>query len=171
MRPDSEIETERLILRRWLETDAANLYRYASDERVCRMALWPVHTSEEMSLQVIREYFIPNRDTYAITLKNTGETIGCIGLVPEEDEHYQLLKKEREAGYWIGYPYWGKGLTTEALTAIIKYYKKQEIYDSLLITAASANTASLRVAEKCGFRMIDEYEWEGIASKAFRLFL
>ncbi len=79
---DVVIATGRLMLRRWRESDAEALYRYASDGRVREMAMWPRHTSVEMSRQVIAEYFMPNPFNFAMVLKATGEPIGCIGLVP-----------------------------------------------------------------------------------------
>ena len=54
------IETEQLILRPWKEDDAESLYKYASDSRVSELALWPCHTSAEMSRDVIRYIFAPN---------------------------------------------------------------------------------------------------------------
>ena len=48
------LETGRLILRPWEETDAEECYKYAKDPRVGPIAGWPVHTSEEDSRQVIR---------------------------------------------------------------------------------------------------------------------
>lgn len=60
------IETERLILRRWRESDADGLFRYASDGRVSEMALWPRHTSVEMSREVIRQFFIPDENSFAM---------------------------------------------------------------------------------------------------------
>ena len=47
------LETERLILRPWEETDTEECYKYAKDSRVGPIAGWPVHTSEEDSRQVI----------------------------------------------------------------------------------------------------------------------
>lgn len=79
---DVVIATGRLMLRRWRESDAEALYRYTSDGRVREMAMWPRHTSVEMSRQVIAEYFMPNPFNFAMVLKATGEPIGCIGLVP-----------------------------------------------------------------------------------------
>lgn len=116
---DVVIDTGRLMLRRWRESDAEALYRYASDGRVSEMAMWPRHTSVEMSRRVITEYFIPNSFNFAMVLEATGEPIGCIGLVPEGDENCPASAGEREVGYWIGWPYWGRGLATEALRALI----------------------------------------------------
>lgn len=53
--------TERLILRHWREDDAEALYKYASDPRVSEMALWPRHTSVEMSRDVIRDFLCLTR--------------------------------------------------------------------------------------------------------------
>lgn len=124
-----------------------------------------------MSKFVIEEIFMPNQDTFAIVLKNTGEAVGCVGLVPEGDEHFPAEEREREAGYWIGAPLWNKGLTTEALNALIAFYKEKGYPDSLLITTDSRNTASQRVAVKCGFHFIKDYINDGIPSKAYRLLL
>ena len=48
------LKTKRLILRPWEESDAVDLYRYASDPEVGPIAGWPVHTSVENSLEIIR---------------------------------------------------------------------------------------------------------------------
>jgi len=165
------IETERLKLRSWRETDAADLFRYASDERVSKMALWPTHTSIEMSREVIKQFFMPNEDTFAMVLKETDEAIGCIGLVPAGDEHHSTSYMEREVGYWIGYPHWGKGLTTEALREFLDYCKNHLGLESILLTTDFRNKGSQRVAEKCGFIQFDRYDLDGIDILAYRKML
>lgn len=162
------IETARLILRPWQQDDADALYKYASDSRVSELALWPRHTSREMSLYVIKEIFMPNPHSFAMVLKESGEPAGCIGLVPEGTEHFTPQSGEREVGYWIGHPLWGMGLTTEALVAFIAYCRDSLGLKSLLITTDAANIASQRVAAKCGFKFICDYDCDGIASKAYR---
>lgn len=163
------MKTERLLLRPWREDDAEALYKYASDNRVSQMALWPCHTSVEMSREVISIFFMPNPHTFAIVLQESGEPIGCIGLVPAGEEHFATSANEREVGYWIGHPYWGQGLTTEALHELTAFCRKNLHLDSLLITADANNKASRRVAEKCGFRFVQDYTYDGISSKAYRL--
>lgn len=166
-----KINTNRLTLRRWRENDAEALYKYASDGRVSEMALWPRHTSVDMSREVIKDFFQPNPFTLAMVLKETNEPIGCIGLVPAGAEHYRPFANEREVGYWIGFPYWGKGLTSEALKSMIEFCRNNIRLDSLLITTDAANKASQRVAEKCGFINFTDYDNNGTPSKAFRLSL
>lgn len=163
------LETERLRLRPWRTDDAETLYKYASDGRVSELTLWPRHESVEMSRRVIEQFFIPNPGTYAMVLKETGEPVGCIGLVPRADEHHATADAEREVGYWIGRPLWGLGLTTEALRALTEDLRKKGCIRSLLITTDARNAASGRVAEKCGFRFVEDYEFEGTRSKAYRL--
>ena len=65
---NSEIQTKRMILRPWRLDDAEALYRYASDERVSEQALWPKHTSVEMSREVIGRFFMPNPHLFAVVL-------------------------------------------------------------------------------------------------------
>ena len=138
------IETKRLILRPWSVADATALYKYASDPRVSELALWPAHTSVEMSREVIEKFFMTNPHSFAIVLKDSGEPVGCIGLVPAGDEHHEMLQSEREVGYWIGRPYWNAGLTTEALKALIDYCREKLNLSSLMITTDDRNIASAR---------------------------
>lgn len=65
------IETERLILRPWRETDAGALFKYASDPDVGPIAGWEPHVSDENSLEIIRTVFSAP-ETYAAVLKETG---------------------------------------------------------------------------------------------------
>ncbi len=163
------IETGRLILRHWRVEDASVLYKYASDNRVSELALWPTHTSIEMSREVIEKIFMSNPDCFAIVLKESSEPVGCIGLVPVGDEHHETKPSEREVGYWIGHPYWNMGITTEALEALVAYCRDNIGLQSLLITVYNRNIASQKVVEKCGFSSIDNYLYEGVGSRAYRL--
>lgn len=163
------IDTGRIILRHWRVEDAPALYKYAADNRVSDMALWPAHTSVSMSRDVIEQVFMPNPHCFAIVLKDSGEPIGCIGLVPAGNEHHETVSSEREVGYWIGHPYWNMGITTEALKALIVYCREKMNLSSLLITADNRNIASRRVAEKCGFQLVDTYFFDGVKSNAYRL--
>ena len=97
----SVFETERLVMRPWREDDAENLYKYASDPEVGPAAGWPVHTSVEDSLRVLREVLI-EENTWAVTIKASDEPVGSIGVFRTEAPNGNGAP---EIGYWIGKPF------------------------------------------------------------------
>ena len=109
------METERLLLRPWQESDAEALYRWASDPEVGPAAGWPPHTSVENSREIIRTV-LAKEGTFAVVPKDgNGDPIGAIGVFPTEIPEG---RGEPEIGYWIARPYWGQGLIPEAVEAI-----------------------------------------------------
>ena len=145
-----EMETERLFLRPWSESDAEALFKYASDPEVGPRAGWPPHQSVEDSLEVIRKLFL-NDHTWAIVLKETGEIIGCVGYHTASMSNLTIGENQCEVGFWIARPYWNQGICTEALQLVVGHcYQEKEIpvlWGSFFVT----NPASGRVMEKCGF--------------------
>ena len=92
------IETERLILRPWRESDAAALFKYAGDPDVGPIAGWPPHKSVEDSLEVIRTVFAAP-EVYAVVLKDTGEPVGSCGIMFSDGLHSADMQRgEAEIG-------------------------------------------------------------------------
>ena len=114
------LETKRLILRPWQQSDAEELYKYAKDPQVGPIAGWPVHTSVENSRDIIGTV-LSAPQTYAVVLKTTDLPIGSIALMIGERSNIGLPDTEGEIGYWIGVPYWGQGLIPEAVKKLIEY--------------------------------------------------
>ena len=152
------METERLILRPWQDSDAEALYKYASDPDVGPRAGWPPHKSVEESLEIIRTIFHNDR-TWAIELKETGEPIGCIGYFIYGESNINIGENDAEAGYWIAKPYWNQGICTEALRWLIDYCFNEKKFDVLWSDFFVDNPASGRVMEKCGFRDTGEINY------------
>ena len=144
------METERIRLRAWQEADAPVLYRYASDPEVGRRAGWPPHRSVAESLEVIRTVF-HHPTCWAIVWKKTGEPVGAIGYGPSCDCALPAREGEPTVGYWIGRPYWGQGICTEALGLLIGYVRRHTALSSLVSGHFVDNPASGRMMEKCGF--------------------
>ena len=144
------METDRILLRPWLESDAEALYKYASDPEVGPRAGWPPHKSVEESLEIIRTVF-SNDHTWAIVLKETGEVIGCIGYFTSGESNIGIGENDVEAGYWVARPYWNQGICTEALHLMIDHCFGKEGYDIIWSDFFVDNPASGRVMEKCGF--------------------
>ena len=147
-----EIETKRLVLRPWRETDAANLFKYASDPDVGPPAGWPPHASIEDSLEIIRTVFA-TPEIYAVVLKDTEEPIGSCGIMFSDSLHSAAMKQgEAEIGYWIGKPYWGQGFIPEAVKALLARCFNDLMLDAVWCGYYEGNTKSKRVCEKSGFR-------------------
>ena len=144
------IETERLILRPWEESDAEDLYEYAKDPRVGPVTGWPAHTSVEQSREVIRDV-LSAPDTYAVCLKEDGRAIGSIGLFKPDNDHAELSGSELEIGFWIGVPFWGNGYIPEAVRALQKYAFTQLGCTAMWCGYYDGNEKSKRAQEKCGF--------------------
>ncbi len=84
---------------------------------------------------------------WGMILKETGEYIGSVGL-----NNLNIVSKKAEVGYELHPSYWGKGLTTEAVKAILQYsFDELDLYRMGAITYPQ-NTASTKLLEKIGFQ-------------------
>ena len=150
------IETERIILRPWKETDAEDFYEYARVEGVGQMCGWLPHKDLEES-KTILNLFIQDKKTFALELKETGKVIGSLGL---EEREAELPVRDnamgREIGYVLNKDYWGRGLMPEAVKAVIDYCFRELNFDWLTCGHFVWNNQSRRVVEKCGFRYIKD---------------
>ena len=148
------IETERLILRPFRQSDLQDFYEYASVPGVGEMAGWNHHESIEKSQEIL-ELFIKEDKTFAIVLKENNKVIGSIGV-----ERYGLEDKltefngyyGREIGYVLSKDYWGQGIMPEAVSAVIGYLFNNLQLDFLTCGYYDFNSQSKRVQEKCGFK-------------------
>ena len=149
--PFTVIETDRLILRPWLASDAESLYALAKDPEVGPRAGWPPHASVQGSALIIATVFaVP--EVYAIVLRETGELIGCVGFNEGNAANMPLAKDELELGYWIGRPYWGRGYATEAARALVEYGFHDLELSCILAAYYDGNDRSRHVLDKLGFR-------------------
>ena len=142
--------TERLILRPWEESDAESLYEYAKNPEVGPIAGWPVHTSVENSREIIRDV-LSAEETYAVCLREDNKAIGSVGLMIGEHSNLNLPEEEGEIGYWIGVPFWGRGLIPEAVRELLRHGFEDLKLKRLWCGYFDGNIKSRRVQEKCGF--------------------
>lgn len=143
--------TQRLILRRWNQKDAEDLYRYACDPDVGPIAGWPPHKNPDESRAVIRDV-LNGREAYAICLKEDGRAIGAIEL--KLNGHTDLTDRddECEIGYWLGKPFWGRGIVPEAVTEMLRRAFEDIGMQKVWVGYYEGNSKSKRVQEKCRFR-------------------
>ncbi len=144
------LETERLILRPWEDSDAEVLYEYAKNPNVGPAAGWPPHPDVEYSLEVIRT-ILNGDEAYAVCLKDDGKPIGAIELMPDSRMSTSDSENECELGFWIAEPFWGQGIIPEAAQRLL-----QRAFDELGMNKVwcgyyDGNIKSKRVQEKLGF--------------------
>lgn len=147
------LETDRLILRRYVNEDAAAMYKnWASDEEVTKYLTWPTHSSQDISQKVIddwvNQYSSESYYHWTIVLKENGDVpIGDIAVV-----HMKEDISMAHIGYCIGRDYWHKGITSEALKAVMDF-----LFDVVGVNRIEAmhdpkNPNSGKVMKKCGMK-------------------
>ena len=144
------LETDRLVLRKWTEADAASLFEYAKDPDVGPIAGWPPHKSVEESLDVIRNV-LNGEECYAICEKGSNRAIGAIELMLKGRTDRLKRDDECELGYWLGKPFWGRGYMPEAAREIIRRGFEDLGMNAIWCGYFDGNQKSKRVQEKVGF--------------------
>lgn len=147
------LETERLILRRCKTDDAEEMYKnWASDSEVTKFLTWPPHESPEVSLGIIEDWIKHYSDNsyyqWVIILKENGdEPIGGISVVSMKEEISSV-----QIGYCIGKKWWHKGITSEALKAVMDYLFDVVGANRIESRHDPRNPNSGKVMKKCGMR-------------------
>ena len=145
------LETERLSLRPWTEKDAEECYRYAGDPDVGPMAGWPPHADMDETRRVIRDVLSVS-ENYAVVWKQTGLPVGSAGI----SLHGGLVRKENEGelGYWVGKPYWGRGIAPEASRELLRHAFEDLGLERVWCGFFDGNNKSEKVQRKVGFRPV-----------------
>lgn len=147
------IETDRLILRRYVIEDADAMYKnWASDSEVTKFLTWQPHSSVEVSRGIIenwlKEYSDEKYYQWAIVLKANGnEPIGDIS-VGQMNEDISMV----HIGYCLGRAWWRRGIMSEALKAVMDF-----MFDTVEVNRVEArhdprNPNSGKVMQKCGMK-------------------
>lgn len=156
-----EIETERLLLRKFMERDTLAAYNnWTSDEKVTEFLRWPTHNSIDITKNILFEWInnYEKKDFYqwAIVLKEYGnEPIGTISIV-DKNERLDIV----HIGYCIGSKWWNKGITTEAFLGIIPFLFNEVKVNRIESQHDPNNPNSGKVMIKCGLT------YEGTLRKA-----
>ena len=153
------LETDRLILRNYKETDFDDYWEFASQPNVGPMAGWPPHTDKNNTRERL-ELEISKPNQFAIVVKDENKVIGSIEIMDCKTERYIGNEFEpgcKEIGMVLSEYYWNKGYATEALNEIMRYSFNELNIPSIFICHAKANIGSGKVQDKCGFKVIGEY--------------
>ncbi len=147
-----EIETERILLRRFCHSDNEDMLRnWISDPAIQSLISEPVYSTKrevaELLIAYIESYEKSDYYRWAIVLKETNECIGQIA--------YFLMDSENHFGeieYCIGSQFQGRGYATECTRAIIDFGFRKIQLNKVQICHKANNAPSKRVIEKCGLK-------------------
>ena len=141
------LETPRLELRTWGESDIPELVPLIGAREVAATTLRIPHPYEERhAREFLASVTKENELRLAIRLRNDGRLCGGVGLHPEAPHN------RAELGYWLGVPYWGHGYATEAATAVVRYGFEQLKLNRIFATYFTHNPASGKVLRKIGMK-------------------
>lgn len=135
-----EIQTPRLLLRGFRESDYDDLYEFLSQLENDEFECYPGITYENGRRHL--QYRVGSEEFYAVALQETGKAIGNIYYGNRDDE-------AREVGYIINARYRRQGFACEALCAVIENGFRQGVH-RIYAACDARNTASWKLLEKAG---------------------
>ncbi|MCW4116284.1 GNAT family N-acetyltransferase [Aurantimonas sp. MSK8Z-1] len=143
--PRSPILTPRLRLRMPDIGDAEAMARLADDRHIADMlSVLPHPYGIDDAIAFIET---PRKEiALAVTARDGGAFLGVVSLKP--GSHAKAV----DVGYWLGRPFWGQGLATEAVQAMVDFGFEHLAIDCVEVSCRVINGASRRVIGKCGFQ-------------------
>ena len=136
--------TERLKLRKMEIEDVPSLVQYANNKKVSDYILNIPYPYREPDAAFRMSYVVQGfkkkvRYVFAITLKEENKLIGEISL------NLNAERASAEMGYWLGEPFWGRGIVTEAVEVILKFGFEKLNLKHIYASAHPENIGSVKV--------------------------
>ena len=157
------LQTQRLLLRRFTDSDVENLHDLHGDPEVMRF----VNGGRAVSREVIREETLPRflrayerfegLGVFAAIERSTGEFVGWFEFCPREEE---AAPEEVELGYRLRRSAWGKGYATEGSRALIRKGFAELGMRRVVADTLAVHAASRRVMEKAGLVYVRTFHQE-----------
>lgn len=145
------LETPRLILRRMLPSDCADMFEYASQSLVTRYLTWNPHKSREHTLQyleyVATRYRVGDFFDWALVWRENQKMVGTCGFT-----RFDYNNNTAEIGYVLNPVYWGRGIATEAVREVLRFGFVELNLHRIEARYMKDNINSRRVMERCGLK-------------------
>jgi [ribosomal protein S5]-alanine N-acetyltransferase len=144
------LTTERLFLREPLPTDAADVLIFRSDPEVQRYngaIFQSVGEVQGLIEEVRAEYAAQEGITWAVTLNSSDTVLGLFGF-----HDWNKYHRRAEIGYDLARAYWGQGIGSEAVRAIVRFGFEQMNLNRIYVGTIADNHESVRLLERIGFQ-------------------
>jgi len=143
-----ELILTQAVIRSWRWDDISSLVRHANNRRVWRNLKdrFPhPYTTTDADHWIRQATRTPPETHFAIAI--SGEAVGGIGLDLQGD----VFRRSAEIGIWLGEPFWGRGIATEAVRALTEYAFTQFDLCRIFAGVFEWNPISMRLMEKAGY--------------------
>jgi len=143
-----KIVTPSSTLREWRMQDASSLVKHGNNVNVAATLrdAFPSPYTPEDARRFIAMATGPTPDLF-LAIDIGGEAVGGVGIHVLNDVKHRTA----EIGYWLAEPFWGRGIATDAVRALVPVAFGRYDINRLQAGIFSTNPASMRVLEKCGF--------------------
>jgi len=137
-------------LRPWELSDLTSLVKYANNPKIAgnMTDAFPSPYTEKSGRAFI-SMAQKGVSAYLMAIEVEGEAVGGIGIHRQSD----IMRKNAELGYWLAEPFWGKGITSQAVQKMVEYAFNTFDINRIYARPFGTNTASQRVLEKSGFTL------------------
>lgn len=139
-----------IALRSWEQSDAANLAQALNNKKILdnlRDGLPFPYTVRDAEDYIASMLGAEKGSVYAWAITADNKAVGSIGVFRRDNIHFRT----GEMGYYVGEPYWGKGICTFAAREACEYVFRNTDILRIFAEPFSYNAASCRVLEKSGF--------------------
>jgi len=143
-----ELKLAKCLVRSWRENDAPSIASHANNRRVwinLRDRFPHPYTLDDARAFIQAARASDPETMFAIVVGDAG--VGGIGVTLHDD----VERVSAEIGYWLGEPFWGRGIVTEALTALTARAIHEHGLTRVYALPFDGNVASVRVLEKAGY--------------------
>ena len=143
-----ELDCGKCVVRDWRRADKASLIVHANNRRVWRNLahVFPhPYTDSDAEKWFAMLEGMAERSHWAIEVDR--QAVGGIGCTLGKG----VFERSAQFGYWLGEPYWGRGIMTAAVRHVVPYAMERFKLVRLESPVFEWNPASMRVLEKCGF--------------------
>ena len=149
MRSQAALLTDKLVLRALQASDAAAIQTLAGDERIADTTAniphpYPEGAAQHWLREVTEKMACGEQIVFAITSVGDDELLGCISLMDIQD-------RQAELGYWVGVPYWGRGIASAAVRRLTQHAFQDLHLRCLHARVLCRNPASAKLLLRVGF--------------------
>ncbi|MEY4926831.1 MAG: hypothetical protein RI894_1267 [Bacteroidota bacterium] len=140
----------KVLLRPWGNSDAEQLATLANNPKIggnlTNRFPYPYTLSDANGFIAMTQ---SSDFVHIFAVEADGQLVGGAGVHPKDD----IDCKNLEIGYWIGEPFWGRGIATDAVRLLVEFGWKNYDVTRIYARVFGPNIGSMRVVEKLGFQL------------------